>query len=335
MAANSWESLLSQWEATLRKAFLDAIAAIRDQAALSAIATLFAKGDIDGAVKAVGLDPAHFRPLDKAVSNAFEAGGDATAKSIPPINQNGARARVIFDVRSPAAESWMRNHSAALVTAVTDDQIEMMRVHLTNGLAKGVNPRTAALDLVGRVNPKTGHREGGMIGLTASQGEWVRAYEDELASDSPDDALARSLRDTRFDAAVRRAAAAGEPVPADLRAKMVTAYRNRALRFRAEGIARTETITAMHEGQQRAMDQAVESGAIKQAALTYIWRSARDGRVREAHRELDGKVAKAGEPFQSILGPIRFPGDPQASAANRINCRCWREPKVDFLAGVR
>jgi uncharacterized protein with gpF-like domain len=105
--------------------------------------------------------------------------------------------------------------------------------------------------------------------------------------------------------------------------------------MRADTIARSETITALHQAQSDALDQAVQSGALKADNVTMIWRSAHDKRVREAHRELDGQRIKKGGVFQSSLGPIRFPGDPSAVAGNRINCRCFMEPVVDFLAGIK
>ncbi len=64
------------------------------------------------------------------------------------------------------------------------------------------------------------------------------------------------------------------------------------------------------------------------------WRATNDERTRDAHQALDGQSVPRGGVFDSELGPIRYPGDPMASAENTINCRCWLEPSVDFLAGV-
>jgi hypothetical protein len=107
---------------------------------------------------------------------------------------------------------------------------------------------------------------------------------------------------------------------------MATSYKNRALKMRADTIARSETITALHQAQSDALDQAVHPG-LKSDTITMIWRSAHDARVRDAHRALDGQKIKRGGVFQSALGPIRFPGDPSASAANTINCRCFLESR--------
>jgi hypothetical protein len=335
MAANRLDQLIDQFEPVLRRAFMESVYNVRDTAQLDQITRMLENGDVPGAIRAVGLDPTQFRPFDKSIADAFEAGGNFTSKAMPLVSDTAGFKTVFqFSVRNFAAENWLRTHSSSLVQNVIDDQREMIRGFLSDGLAKGVNPRTSALDLVGRISAVTGKREGGTIGLTASQEEWVRAYAGDLASDSPLTALTRGLRDKRFDGAVRKAAAKGEPVPAELRGKMVTAYRNRALRYRAETIARTETIAALHTAQDQALDQAVGTGAIRQAQITMTWRSAHDARVRDAHRELDGETIRRGGVFQSELGPIRYPGDPHADIANTANCRCFLEPSVNFLAGL-
>ena len=44
--------------------------------------------------------------------------------------------------------------------------------------------------------------------------------------------------------------------------------------------------------------------------------------TRDAHAELNGRTAEIDEAFDSLLGPIRFPGDPNAEPANVYNCHC-------------
>lgn len=334
MAANRFDQLIRSWEPHLQKAFIDAIYAIRNAAQVDQIARMLDRGDVDGAVRAVGLDPTQFRVFDKTFEAAYEAGGVATVNALPLVHDaQGFRVRFQFAIRNPVAEQWLRQYSSNMITGIVDDQRNMIRGFLQAGLEAGANPRTTALDLVGRIGA-SGKREGGTIGLTQSQEQWVRNYAQELEQ-TPGASLTRALRDARFDRAVQKAVSTGEPLGADLQAKMVTAYRNRALRYRAETIARSETITALHEAQNQALDQAVQSGGIDAGAITMTWRSAHDKRVRDAHRGLDGESIARGGVFQSSLGPIRYPGDPSASIENTINCRCWLEPSVDFLAGIK
>jgi hypothetical protein len=332
MAANRLDQLIAAWEPHLQKAFLDAIYAVRNAAQVDQIVRMLDAGDVDGALRAVGLDQVQFRAFDKAFESAYESGGIATTNGLPLIGDaQGFQVRFQFSIRNPQAENWLRQYSSTMISGIVEDQRTMIRDYLRAGLEAGVNPRTTALDLVGRIGA-SGLREGGVIGLTASQELWLRNYILELENDLPA-SLTRALRDRRFDRAVLKAIRTGEPLPADLKVKMATAYKNRALRYRAETIARSETLRALHQAQEDALDQAVQAG-LKTETVTMTWRSAHDLRVRDAHQELDGQSIARGGVFQSSLGPIRFPGDPNASIANTINCRCYLEPSVDFLAGI-
>ena len=88
-------------------------------------------------------------------------------------------------------------------------------------------------------------------------------------------------------------------------------------RMQAMRLVRTETITAAnYAATQTANDLFGSEGYEKE------WLTALDGRERPAHREADGQRVGADQPF--IVGGeyLKFPGDPSASAKNRINCRC-------------
>lgn len=293
-------------------------------------------GDVPGALRAVGIDPVAFRPFDRSITQAFEAGGEATAAVIPTaVDSAGFRTVFQFSVRNLEAESWLRQYSGYLIKSITDDQLDAVRNFLSARLAEGANPRTTALDLVGRIG-SSGQREGGIIGLASSQEEWTRAYRTELESDDPEQALTRALRDKRFDRAVLRASANGEQIPAEQIDSMVQSYTNRALRYRAETIARKETITALHTAQEQSLKQAIDAGVVAQTDLAFVWRTARDSRVRDSHRTMNRQVRKSGMPFTTGAGAsLLYPGDPQGPAAETINCRCWREPRVDFLSGIK
>lgn len=328
MAANRWDQLLDHWNGQLKKAFLEAVQKIADTARLDQIAKMLESGDIEGAVKAVGLNPASFRPFDKTFEAAFEAGGVSTAQLAP------ARLQFQFNIRNEAAEAWLRKHSSDMITDIFDDQRQMIRNALSSAMSKGVNPRTAALDLVGKIGPN-GHRQGGLIGLTASQERWVENYMEDLIMD-PSKTLNRNMRDKRFDAAIKRYEKEGMPLPNDLIKKMLISYRNRALRYRAETIARTEAMAALHEAQKRAVDQMLANGVVDTQQIDFVWHTAHDNRVRDTHQTMDGQRRKYGFAFITGSGAqLRYPGDPFGPPSEVINCRCWMEPKIDFLFGIR
>lgn len=328
--------LIDAWDPILQKAFLDSIANITDKAQIEQIAVAIEDGSLEAAMKAAGINPVMFRPLDKALQNAFEAGGNITTSGFPAVGGPGEIKTVFqFDVRNPAAEAWLKDYSASLVTEIVDDQRNMIQQVMARGLAAGNNPRDIALDLVGRIGPN-GQRTGGFIGLTSTQADWVQNYSDALASDSPTDALNYSLRDARFDPAVQRAEDNDVPLTQDQIDTMTMSYTNRALRYRAEGIARTESMAALHEAQGQAVGQAIDTGAVDPNNIEEVWHATKDKRTRESHVEMDGQTVKYGEMFISGLGnELAYPGDPDGPAEDVINCRCWREFRIDFYAGLK
>lgn len=96
-------------------------------------------------------------------------------------------------------------------------------------------------------------------------------------------------------------------------------------RMRATTIARTET----HSAGQRGEFEAYSAAGVK---VKKEWGSTEDGRTRPDHAAADGQLVEMDEPF--IVGgeELRFPGDPQGSARNIINCRCvtlYRPVKPD------
>lgn len=138
MAVNRFDHLIDQFEPQLRRAFLDAVYAMRNRADIAQITAMLERRDIEGALKAVGLDPAAFRLFDKGFANAFEAGALATETLIPVIRgADGFRTVFQFNIRNPAAERWLRTYSSTLVRDILDDQRTMIREPAHHGARSG------------------------------------------------------------------------------------------------------------------------------------------------------------------------------------------------------
>lgn len=88
--------------------------------------------------------------------------------------------------------------------------------------------------------------------------------------------------------------------------------------------ARTSVTSAENKGRIDMLHDARKKGVIADK----IWIAAHDSRTREAHLDLDGQQVPEDEKFQSILGEIEYPGDPDAAPANTYNCRCSLGYKV-------
>lgn len=283
------------------------------------------RNDIDGAIRALNLDEAAFRPLTKALAEAFEGGGVSTVDGMPALRDpDGHRILIRFDARAPRAEQYVRDHSSTLVKAITDDQREGARIALTNGLQRGDNPTRVALDLVGRRNKATGRREGGLLGITSKQAEYVETARQRLLSGDPDEiskVLELNRRDKRFDKSLRKMIAEGKAPDRAFVNRWIGRLNDNYLKLRGDTIARTETMTALNRGQIEAYEQAIASGAVDESLLTKKWIATLDGRTRDTHSLLNGKSVGFREKFQSAFGgQIAYPGDPEAPASERINC---------------
>ena len=86
-------------------------------------------------------------------------------------------------------------------------------------------------------------------------------------------------------------------------------------KWRALRIARTETIAASNAG---AMAGANDVGI----ALNKVWLATRDDRTRQEHLDMDNVAVGYNDDFIVDGERLEYPGDPNGSPENVINCRC-------------
>ena len=128
-----------------------------------------------------------------------------------------------FDATNPEAVAWAERNAARLVTGVTDDVRDAIRLFVQRGFEEGIPPaRLAALI-----------RDG--IGLTPRDAEAVLNRRAKL--------LAEGATEAEVD-------------------KKTRAYSEKLIRRRALTIARTETMRAANEGQMQLWSQAREAGLL-------------------------------------------------------------------------
>lgn len=104
--------------------------------------------------------------------------------------------------------------------------------------------------------------------------------------------------------------------------------------FRADMIARTETIAAYNNGN---LEAARELTAVGFGPVAKRWSSVGDDRTRPSHADANGQTVWMDEPF--IVGGeyLDAPHDPNAPAAQVVQCRCRvlflydDDPEVDEL----
>lgn len=332
-----FDDLTRKFIPSIRRAFISSMQDIRDSAVLKEIIDAIRMGDVDLAIRRTGISPAAMRPITAEIERAFETGGVTVVDSLPKrLSNSDGRVVVRFDVRDSRAERLLREHSSQLVTRITDDTRQTVRNFLQEGMRQGNNPRTMALDLIGRLDPTTGHRTGGVIGLTPTQERWT-ARTEQMLRDLDKRYFTRGLRDKRFDRTVAAAIRDQKPLSDEVISKLVSRYRDNALRYRGEVIARTETIQMLNKAEHEAINQSVDTGAVRESDVTRIWDDTGDERTRHSHEEMRGQTVGLNEPFTFPDGSkAMFPGDASmgAPAEETIQCRCRARMQIDYFAGV-
>lgn len=330
-----YEQILEQIEKGLSDEFALTVDDIKRHADIRQLIEAIEAQDVEGVMQALDIDPAVYQPIQEEVRKAFIVGGTSAASEFPRPPE-APRMVIRFNVRNPRAESFLAQKSSELVAQIIDEQRDAIRVALESGMAHGDGPRRTALDIVGRVNQATGHREGGIIGMTKQQSKWLVNARDELENGDFDAFLNRALRDHRFDKKLQRLLKnEGSLTKAEID-NILKHYSNKILEFRGQMIARTEGIEALNAGKFEGLKQSMEKTGVSESAVKRVWDSSGDSRTRSDHiamdgQEIDGTQGAFMAPDNSLL---RYPGDKSlgASAAQTIMCRCIVKYEVDYFA---
>ncbi len=248
---------------------------------------------------------------------------------------------------NPSAERKIERSVGKLISNLKKETRQTVRETILDGYKKGLHPNTIALDIAGRVNPSTGKRQGGIVGMSRPQADAARNFRDRLESGDPAEmskVLNMKLRDKRFDGtinkAIEEAREKGEPVvlSEDKIDRMVDRYVDASLQLRGETIARTETMAAVNSSALESFEQVLETTEFSQKAVKRTWRTSGNQNVRDSHAEMEGQVVEGlDEPFISGLGnELMQPGDTSlgAGAEDVCNCACDVEIDIDFTEGV-
>jgi len=177
------ERLISQLAPQVRGRFLSVVRAMLGVHTLAELADLISTGRLEQALdEVVGAAGA----LGGAWTRAYLSSGERTSGF---LGRALAEINVHFDGMNFRAVEAVRGNSLRLVREFTAEQRAATRQAILDGIARGANP----------VEQARAFRES--IGLTRYQERAVANYRRALESGSQD-ALARELRDRRFDRTV-------------------------------------------------------------------------------------------------------------------------------------
>ena len=306
------ERMLSAAETAFAEQFTLALALVKSSIKLDDLATLLEQGRIAEAF--ASLNSAASR-LNVVWAEQFVSSGTQTGKW---LQKNVGEIIIGFDQTNHRAVATMQRNGLRMVSNFTEQQRRATQQALIDGMRRGLNPRDTA----------RAFRDS--IGLTPMQERWVRNYEEQLRN-LDRGALRRELRDRRFDRSIERAIERGEPLTRDQITKMTERYRARALKMRAETIARTESLKVVHEGTKEMYNQAIDNGDLQRDQLIRIWNTAKDERVRDSHNFMHNQERQHGELFASGNGnQTDIPGG-FGIAEEDIQCRCVVSTRITNL----
>lgn len=324
----------------IQEAFLRAMQGAVDRAILDEMIAAIEANDFERLYAASGFTPAVLSQVLDRIEQVYKDTADITFGQWPRriTGVSGNILIPIFNPRNPAVEQDLRTASSNFITRIENDARESIRTVLQDGISRGDNPRRTALDIVGRINTQTRQREGGVIGLTPNQTRWTlnaRTYLDTLDNKY----FTLTMRDKRFDSTVKTAIENGKPLPAETVSKLVTAYKNRALKYRAETISRTETIQSINRANFQAHEQGIADGLFTRDQVSKWWDDAGDGRTRTTHLLLGRQYSRTNgipldQPFVSVSGSrFMYSGDTSlgADASEIVQCRCVTRYRVRFI----
>jgi len=304
------EALLAAVEAQLGPSWVEVVDHMREANELDAIEERIRAYDIAGAVQGVESAGARFAA---DVHTAYTDAGKAMAASIDAAKP---KRLVTFDGSNDRAVEWAKVNNADLVQGITQQQRETIVQAVSRGLSEGRNPRSVAVEV----------RDA--IGLTPTQESAIASYRRALEAGDFSNALDRQLSHGHSDRTIAAADRNGRALTTQQIDLAVDRYRTNYVNFRAETIARTEGLRALHQGAAEMVQQAIDNGDVESDEIVQEWHNAGGPRVRESHRHV--VAADTGEKTKTLDdvwltgdgNRLRFPGDPEAPVEETANCRC-------------
>ncbi len=287
---------------SVKAAFLKAVAETQGTISLKQVEEALSAGNILAAESLI--DWTRFEPemglIGKILTGVMTESAEFSAESMgrkigfKPIVFEGFKPNApageivgFFNLRNPAAEAWIKEHTGLLITQVTDETKKAVRSIILDGQVNGVSPRQMAREIRQH------------IGLTDGQAKAVlnyRAKLDKMMSEGKSPFKTKPLTTEKIDS-------------------LVDKYNRKLLKYRSETIAREETIRACKEGQHNILNQSLEQGLLDTATHERYWIVTRDDRLCPRCRPMGGVTAELDQPYQTPIGPVMQPH-------LHITCRC-------------
>jgi hypothetical protein len=299
------EFLEQRLSGRMRTAYQQAMAQIAQGLDTAGLERLLARNDVAGALELVAKASG---PAEETLRAGFReaistSGLETQRRDTPPVLRK--MPTTTFGGDGANARAALKRLELQFFPPVFKEHEKALRAVFTKGLREGINPRTLA-------------REAKQyVGLTAYDAQLVDSFALDVRGGNYTKALTRTLRDKRFDRALRDARDGKRALTDDEIDTMSSRYRERLHAWRAETWTRSATLNAAREGQLATWQTMAKDPALLDAGLVAIktWHTTLDGRERESHRAMNGTRRPMKESFP-VDGGVQTPGQ------GAYNCRC-------------
>lgn len=300
-----YPQLAAKFEPLIRDALLRAWERLRGTASLDALSEAIQTGGAFAVLDFLrDIEPVLAAELLPVLEDAILAGGRAVVEILPAGAVLGP---FTFSLVNPQAATYIRQYSLDLIREISAETVEAVRLAVQSSILAGRNPRAVARDFKSS------------IGLTRAREETVQRFRQALIDGDAAYIASLATADQRMVTAAEVGVTRQDQID-----RMVAQMRSRYVTQRSETIARTESLRALSIGQDQAIRQGQLLGVMSDR-LGKAWVARRgDGRTRDPHLETPGLngTIPYNQLFNTPLGPMAFPRDPNGTAANTINCRC-------------
>lgn len=306
MATQRIPEIADASRASMRRAILDMLQHLQSFT-VTQLSDVF--GKLNARAHGAGL-PAERNSLQEIFTRTVLAGAKYGLETLEvPLRKRPASPTVAgtmqFNMQNPNVATFIRQYMFSLITGIGQETRAGIQAIVLRGFLGGQAPAVQARAIAP------------MIGLTERQVVAVANYRAALESGKFRDALARASRDGRYDRTLLAAMQSKSPLRQEQIDAMVRRYAERSLKYRAEMIARTETLRAANAGLRESWRQAQEQGLLR-VGQRQKWLVAHDERTCPVCRPVPGM-----NPDGVLLGTaFNTPDGRVESPPLHPQCRC-------------
>jgi hypothetical protein len=282
-------------------AFRLGVKSIKDALVISRLEQLLEQGQLAAAEQLVAWEGSLNGLRNTVQQSLLDAAQDELKGAGQVLRTNFA-----LDIFNPRVVEFAQQYSYGLVRQITNQTRDMVREVVLDALKTGSPPRQQAQDIKR------------FLGLTTEQRAHIVNYRRKL-EEGDLNALRNLLRDKRSDPKVMRLFQSGQPLAKDDIDRLVARYTDKWLAYRAETVARTESLRALNAGARLTWLQAVDTGQYREPDLYRRWFVAPSCCVCPNCKAVPGMNPKGvglREDFDTPLGDFMDP-------PLHPNCRCY------------